>query len=764
MLFYIDEDLGVQIQGWLLPENPSATPRVRVESEGREPIVIEAQYPRASIKEQNLHDTGIVGFVVFEGNMPGLSQLTDLRIYAEDTGLLIYARARPGDVDGKLFRLETGLRRLQALDDAVGARFQMSHPGLDWAPSETVHATMRVAYAHSIYVSGRFQLRAVDYVLRQVGFRLGVLVRDPAAELYDRLVSIAAGRPEAGEIAEPAVAARIAAELRGVDLESAAEIADALGRLDGEALERLSDPLTRQLTAAVASEPLGPGAARDALNALADFDVVGVEGDVRGWLESCAAALEQELPFHVPPEAGPPPPWSRPCAGSRPRRPSSDATSLCTKRSGRPTRRPPGVDPRGCVVAPGGVRRHVWRRAARRRGPPPMNAIDIAGPARVPGVSARPLPLPGRRRPAPRRRGAAIAFAILVLLPTAAAAVWAGFVASPRYEATAQFIVRGQTDPMMNASGILSALTAANTSQDSYVAADFLASGAVASEVAKSVDLRAAFARSDADAFSRLPSDASPETIRAYWASMVRTVTDPSSGIVTVKLMAFSAQDASLLLSNALDATQARLESMREAAAAEALARARADVARARERLDAARAGLKAFRDREGVLDAAADAKSVFEVLSGLRTERQAVAVELAVRRASLPAGSPRIRELETRLAAIDARIADVEGRLTAARGGDGAAATAAIRAYEELVFREGLAERFLRSALQDEAEAIALADERQIYLEAFSPPLAPVEAAFPRFWPTVFWAFGVGFFFWATGALLVAGVRDHDT
>src|SRR5450755_4005031 len=184
MLFNIDEDAGGRLEGWVMPDNPAVTPRVIVRLDYQNHVVIEAFVFRPLLKEQGLHNTGVCGFVLDENNCRGLTGASKLEIYDADNNLLIYRR-RPtaGLIDKKFFRLEPQLFRSVALDELFMPRFHMTYPALDLVSEETIRSILSMPFTPSIYAAGRVFWRVWEPLLRDRGYMVGVLLRDPYHEL-----------------------------------------------------------------------------------------------------------------------------------------------------------------------------------------------------------------------------------------------------------------------------------------------------------------------------------------------------------------------------------------------------------------------------------------------------------------------------------------------------------------------------------------------------------------------------------------------------
>lgn len=358
-----------------------------------------------------------------------------------------------------------------------------------------------------------------------------------------------------------------------------------------------------------------------------------------------------------------------------------------------------------------------------------------------------------------------ISFAVWVLIPTLIAAIYLFAIASDQYEARSQFVVRGNTNKVMGeAGGRLAAIIAINTNQDTYISANYIASGAVLAELQAEFDLKAIYGRPTLDVFHRLPSDATKEEIDDYWLGVGSAMVDPVSGVVSVGVRAFTPEEATALLTRTIELTEAKLNALHRLYLQSDADMAAARAEQAAERLAGAREDIKAFREEHRMLDTALGARSTFQVLSDLREQRIQTRAQLAVKRAQSSADAPAAKVLERRLAALDKQIADLEAELTGSAGGDMAALSAALEAYDALRLQEEVAAQFLTRALAAQNEAAQKLDTREVYLDAFVPPAVPEESRFPKRWSSLFATFAALLAVWAILGLILAGAREHQT
>ena len=250
---------------------------------------------------------GYAGFVLNENNCRGLTASNRLEIHEADTNLLLYRRSPDeGLINKKFFRLESQLFRSVAVDDALAPRFQMAYSALELQSEETIRAIIGIPFSSSVYASGRIYWRFWEPILRDRGYMVGILLRDPFHELAERLLILKlASSPEGDSIADavgPEVQAA-AAHLRKVDLRDISAIEAAVASPPHELRSIIYNPLTYLLTAANAFDPPASPTTAVALESLADMDAVGLRQDTESFFELISAVFE--VSENLSPEALP---------------------------------------------------------------------------------------------------------------------------------------------------------------------------------------------------------------------------------------------------------------------------------------------------------------------------------------------------------------------------------------------------------------------------------------------------------------------------
>ena len=139
-----------------------------------------------------------------------------------------------------------------------------------------------------------------------------------------------------------------------------------------------------------------------------------------------------------------------------------------------------------------------------------------------------------------------------VIVPVVLAIIYYGAIASDRYVTTASFIVRNNEAPKVDVVSAMMGLPGQSQSvADTYILRDYFYSPDALAALSKTVPLAEAFNRKNVDFLSRLGRDVTQENLEAYWRDMLTITIDKSSGIATMQVRAYTAED-SLAISQAL--------------------------------------------------------------------------------------------------------------------------------------------------------------------------------------------------------------------
>jgi capsular polysaccharide transport system permease protein len=343
-------------------------------------------------------------------------------------------------------------------------------------------------------------------------------------------------------------------------------------------------------------------------------------------------------------------------------------------------------------------------------------------------------------------------------------------VASDQPAAEAQFAVRqiamdisSGKDAKSSGDGGASTLDFSFTSpaQNAYIVTSYIRSRAIIDDLSSKIDLRAIFRRPGVDFWARLKPDATIEELTDYWNSMVSTYVDPPSGIVTVKIRAFRADDAVALVKAVLGLSEALVNRISDRAQRDSVENSEKETLRTFEMTQKALGDLRRFRDSEGMIDPVQAGTEIGKLLLPLLAERIRIESELFVLRRDLDSNAPTVKVLKNRLETTEQQIAALKGKLTNTSASNGTI-SASLAQFEELELKRQFAEKLYTLAQADLDRARIRAARQSIYLTVFVPPALPEEALYPRriAFPTLIFI-GLAIL-WSIAVMIVASVEDH--
>jgi hypothetical protein len=302
MLFNIEADRGNQIVGYVVPDEFSKSPVLRITSNGAQIGELVCRDERPGLVAAGRHATGRCGFTLDNSIVPNLAQNDNLELTDVDTGIVIYRRRKSAQVAQHcVFRLETHLFPLWRFDEHIEHRFQYFHKGVERHGRETAMQVFNLINASSLYLSGRLAFSAYQTYLHDK-FKCIVLMHDPYLELAERLLTLKHVAKFGDELLGPRDMITYSAAIefaQRIDHDERS-LRRAFDRMPKDAIAILANPLTRQLASDALDEPPPRNGVAKALAALSSFSVVGLRERPDGFLEEVEALLD------IPPATLPP--------------------------------------------------------------------------------------------------------------------------------------------------------------------------------------------------------------------------------------------------------------------------------------------------------------------------------------------------------------------------------------------------------------------------------------------------------------------------
>lgn len=353
-------------------------------------------------------------------------------------------------------------------------------------------------------------------------------------------------------------------------------------------------------------------------------------------------------------------------------------------------------------------------------------------------------------------------FILAIALPTIGAAVYYYGIAANQYVSEFLCVVQPVEDQGDTVNGGYSANGAASrTALQSNVVVQYIKSAEIVNLLEQQIDLRALYSTKKADYFSRLDPHASNEELVAYWNGKVEPFYDMTTGTVSVKLKAFSPEDAQLIASQVIHLSEALVNAMSDQARRDAVKVDEQEVQNAGDQLHQISQQILAFRNQQQMIDPKKEADSNLSLISNLRQQ-------LALARADLEtygtaSEAPGAKVLQNRIAALQQQITAVSAPLTGSGGRqDDKTLSASVGGFEDLDTKRLVAEKYYDSALGALERAKHEADSQMTYLAVFVEPNLPQSSTYPRRTVSVVLTLLAGFGIWIFGIVIVHSIREH--
>ena len=352
-------------------------------------------------------------------------------------------------------------------------------------------------------------------------------------------------------------------------------------------------------------------------------------------------------------------------------------------------------------------------------------------------------------------------FLLTVVLPTFAAVLYYGFLASDIYVSESKFVVRSPDKPAVSGLGVmLKSAGFANAGDEIYAAQQFASSRDALKALNRNRDFEKAYTRPEIsifDRFNALGVSGSFENLYKYFQKKVALQNDTSTSITTLTVRAYTPQDAHKFNQQLLEMSEATVNRLNERGQQDLVHYAEAEVANAKANAQAASAALAAYQNRSGVVDPEKQAAAQMQMVSKLQDSLIASKAELAQLQRYTP-DNPRIPVLRTQIGTIQGEINRELGMVA---GSSRSLAAAGVR-FQRLQLENEFAGKQLAASLASLEQARSESQRKQAYVERIVQPNLPDRAIEPRRLRGILATFALSLLAYGILRMLLAGVREH--
>lgn len=408
----------------------------------------------------------------------------------------------------------------------------------------------------------------------------------------------------------------------------------------------------------------------------------------------------------------------------------------------QPTPQAPGTGPKAPPAAP-------------KVPPAAPKAQPAAAPVRPPAAPARP-----------RRRHWLVlsTFLLCVVAPVAVAAWYLWSVADDQFASTVGFSVR--KEETTSAVELLGGITelSGSSSSDTDILYEFIQSQKLVSTLDAQLGLEEIWSKPVDDPVFAYDPEGTIEDLLSYWKRMVRVSYDTSGGLIEVRVLAFTAEDATRIAEGIFEESSKMINELSAIAREDAVSYARDELAASVERLKQAREAVTRFRNEKQIVDPTVDIQTQAGLLGTLQGQLAEALIEVDLLSDTARANDPRVAQAQRRVGVIQARIDEERRKLGISGDGSENREVFAniVGEYERLIVDREFAEQTYVSALaaRDVAQAEALRKSR--YLAAHVQPTLAERAEYPRREVMIGLFALFVFLVWAITLLVAYSLRDR--
>ncbi|MCI0523998.1 MAG: hypothetical protein L0Y75_01940, partial [Acidobacteria bacterium] len=294
--------------------------------------------------------------------------------------------------------------------------------------------------------------------------------------------------------------------------------------------------------------------------------------------------------------------------------------------------------------------------------------------------------------------------------------------------------VRGGARPPIDAISAITGLASLTQVQDSLIVVNYMKSQALVEALDRQLDLRAIFGRDGIDWISRFNTDDPIEDLVKYWQQQIKTSIEATSGIVTLKVSAFSPEEALKVANATVDLSEKLVNGLSMRARQDAVTEADAELRRAETRLSNTLASMRDLRNQQSTLDPQRSAEGIGSLISELGLEKIRLEQDLsASKQGDVSESAPQVQIMRSRIDVIGKQITSLEQLLTSRDASQQGTIAGKITRFDDLELEQQIAEKQYTLAATAFERARVNAEGKHVYLATFVEPVLPQDSTYPK-------------------------------
>lgn len=357
-----------------------------------------------------------------------------------------------------------------------------------------------------------------------------------------------------------------------------------------------------------------------------------------------------------------------------------------------------------------------------------------------------------------------VSFVICVLVPVAVSFFYLYVIAEDQYASYVGFSVRKEdTSSAIEILGGITELTGGSSTSDTDMLNEFIRSQELVQIVNERLNLVRIYRNSDDPIFS-LGEDTRIEALHGHWQRMVKVFYDNSSGLIEVRVTAFSPQDARDVAQVLFEESSRTINELSAIAREDAMSYAEKDLDLAVDKLKRARQAKIEFQNRTQIVDPQADIQSRMGLLDSLNRQMAETRIDLqTLVGQGIPENDRRVRDAGNRIETIKELIAQERASFGDSSVYDSTKAYSDLLAeYEALEVELEFAQKSYLSAQAARDSAFAQAQRQSRYLASYVKPTLAETPEYPKRLQILGVLAVLSFILWSILALVYYSLRDR--
>lgn len=359
-----------------------------------------------------------------------------------------------------------------------------------------------------------------------------------------------------------------------------------------------------------------------------------------------------------------------------------------------------------------------------------------------------------------------MSFVLIVLLPAAATGWYLYERAADQYASTLGFTVRSEdvSSAVDILGGLGSSLGGGAGAQDSDILYEFMRSQQLVQNIDAKLDLRTIYSKHrDTDWLLSFDPDGTIEDLTRYWQRMVRISYDAGSGLMEIRVLAFTPQDAKAIAQEILAENSAIINELSAIARSDAMRYATEDLNLSVERLKQARETLTKFRLANQIVDPNADIQAQMGLLTTLQSQQAEALIDFDLLSDVAREGDPRLEQAQRRIDVIETRISAEREKFGVGGAGPGGVEFATIIAdFERLTVEREFAEAAYAASQSARDASVAEANRQSRYLATYIQPTEAQKSEYPQRLILIVVMALFSFLSWSILCLVYYSLRDR--